>query len=59
MLYHIWFGEIKRFIRDDGPIKISRSIKDLSQKIREIQKEFTEKEGKEPTVRWNIKEIKN
>ena len=31
-------GEIKRFIRDDGPIKISRSIKELNTKIREYQK---------------------
>ena len=31
-------GEIKRYIRDDGPIKISRSIKELSIKIKELQK---------------------
>ena len=30
-------GEIKRFLRDDGPIKVSRSIKELAAKIREIQ----------------------
>ena len=34
-------GEIKRFIRDDGPIKVSRSIKELSTKIRELQREYT------------------
>ena len=28
-------GEIKRFIRDDGPIKVSRSIKELYVKIKE------------------------
>ena len=28
-------GEIKRYIRDDGPIKVSRSIKELGMKIRE------------------------
>ena len=33
-------GEVKRFIRDDGPIKISRSIKELGFKIRELQKEY-------------------
>ena len=32
-------GEIKRFLRDDGPIKVSRSLKDLNRKILEIQKE--------------------
>ena len=33
-------GEIKRFIRDDGPIKVSRSIKELNVKIIELQKEY-------------------
>lgn len=44
-------GEIKRFLRDDGPIKVSRSLKDLHRKIMEIQKEFLEKKSREPTVR--------
>lgn len=38
-------GEIKRFIRDDGPIKVSRSTKELCVKIREIQKEYLNKKG--------------
>ena len=40
-------GEIKRYIRDDGTIKVSRSIKELSNKIRQIQKEYLDKKGKE------------
>ena len=40
-------GEIKRFIRDDGPIKVSRSTKELCVKIREIQKEYLNKKGVE------------
>lgn len=40
-------GEIKRFIRDDGPIKVSRSIKELAMKIIEIQRENLNKTGKE------------
>lgn len=46
-------GEVKRFIRDDGPIKVSRGLKDLNRKIMEIQKEFVFKNGKEPTLRRN------
>ena len=38
-------GEIKRFIRDDGPIKVSRSTKELYVKIREIQKQHLNKTG--------------
>lgn len=40
-------GEIKRFLRDDGPIKVSRSIKELAIKIKETQRQYLEKEGKE------------
>lgn len=40
-------GEIKRFIRDDGPIKVSRSLKELGIKIREVQKEHIRKTGQE------------
>ncbi len=40
-------GEIKRFIRDDGPIKISRSIKELGVKVREVQKDFIAKNGQD------------
>jgi len=43
-------GEIKRFIRDDGPIKVSRSIKELCIKIREVQKEYLNKKGIEIKV---------
>ncbi|MBR2241286.1 MAG: SigB/SigF/SigG family RNA polymerase sigma factor [Clostridia bacterium] len=43
-------GEIKRFIRDDGPIKVSRSTKELCIKIREIQKEYINKNGVEIKV---------
>ena len=51
-------GEIKRFLRDDGPIKVSRSLKDLQRKILEIQKEYLNKEGRDPTIRRNIKDFK-
>lgn len=44
-------GEIKRFLRDDGPIKVSRSLKDLYKKVMEVQKEYMKKEGREPTLR--------
>ena len=43
-------GEIKKHIRDDGPVKVSRSIKELYIKIRELQKEYLIKKGKEITI---------
>ena len=51
-------GEIKRYIRDDGPIKVSRSIKELGAKISELQKENINKKGKELTIEELEKELK-
>lgn len=51
-------GEIKRYIRDDGPIKVSRGIKELGTKIRELQKESISKKGKELTIEELEKELK-
>lgn len=51
-------GEIKRFIRDDGSIKISRSIKELSIKIRGIQEKYLRETGKEITIVEIAKELK-
>lgn len=43
-------GEIKRFLRDDGIIKVSRHIKELSIKIKMAQSEYLAKTGKEVTI---------
>ena len=43
-------GEIKRFVRDDGPVKVSRSIKELSYRIKLVQKEYLDKKGRELEV---------
>jgi RNA polymerase sigma-70 factor, sigma-B/F/G subfamily len=51
-------GEIKRYIRDDGRIKVSRSIKELAVKINQIQKEAMDKNGEELKVE-QIAEILN
>ena len=51
-------GEIKRFIRDDGPIKVSRSTKELCVKIREVQKEYLNKKGMEIKIEEIAKVLK-
>ncbi|MFI3228711.1 MAG: SigB/SigF/SigG family RNA polymerase sigma factor [Bacillota bacterium] len=43
-------GEIKRFIRDDGAIKVSRSIKYDAKRINAYMDEFRQSEQREPTV---------
>lgn len=51
-------GEIKRYIRDDGPIKVSRSIKELNIKINELQKEYYNKYGRDITLEEISKQLK-
>ena len=52
-------GEIKRFLRDDGPVKVSRSLKELYTKIIDVQKEYISKYGRDPTLRRNFKKFKD
>lgn len=54
-------GEIKKFIRDDGIIKISRNIKELSLKIRDIENDYIRREMDKPNTKelakmLNVKE---
>ena len=43
-------GEIKRFLRDDGAIKVSRSLKELSLRIRQTQEESLKNGNNELTI---------
>ena len=43
-------GEIKRFIRDDGMIKVSRSLKEMGMRARAARETLTYARGREPTV---------
>ena len=43
-------GEIKRFIRDDGMIKVSRSLKELAYKAYLLKEDLQNQWGREPTV---------
>lgn len=44
-------GEIKRFIRDDGIIKVSRSLKETASKAMAVKEQLTVQTGTEPTLR--------
>lgn len=50
-------GEIKRFLRDDGAVKVSRSLKELNIKIKMLEKEY-EKIGKELSIEDIERELK-
>lgn len=43
-------GEIRRFLRDDGTIKVSRGLKEQAQKIRSARTELEQQLGREPTL---------
>lgn len=43
-------GEIRRFLRDDGTVKVSRSLKERSAMIRAARERLMNELGQEPTV---------
>ncbi|MCI6044435.1 SigF/SigG family RNA polymerase sporulation sigma factor [bacterium] len=43
-------GEIKRFLRDDGMLKVSRPLKEMAGKAYGVREALEKKEGREPTV---------
>ena len=50
-------GEIKRFLRDDGIIKVSRSLKEIAYKAYLATEKIREKEGREPGIEEIAREI--
>ena len=43
-------GEVKRFLRDDGYIKVSRSVKSLASKINYYIEDYKNKNGDSPSI---------
>ena len=43
-------GEIRRFLRDDGAIKVSRGIKERAQSIKSARSSLEQRLGREPTL---------
>ena len=43
-------GEIRRFLRDDGTVKVSRSLKERSAHIKTVRQQLTGQLGREPTL---------
>ncbi|MBP7331159.1 MAG: RNA polymerase sigma-F factor [Firmicutes bacterium ADurb.Bin373] len=43
-------GEIRRFLRDDSPVKVSRSVKETAYKIQQIRELLTARLGREPSI---------
>ena len=43
-------GEIRRYLRDNNPIRVSRSIRDTAYKVLQIKEKITAETGQEPTL---------
>lgn len=43
-------GEIKRFLRDDGMVKVSRTLKENGWKVRQAAERISQEIGREPTL---------
>lgn len=51
-------GEIKRFMRDDGAIKVSRTIKTLNIQINKFIDRYLKENGEKPSIETIAKEFK-
>lgn len=50
-------GEIRRFIRDDNPVKVSRPLKELAYRVHKTQEKLQGALGREPTITEIAKEL--
>lgn len=51
-------GEIRRYLRDNNMVRVSRSIRDLAYKVLQVKEKITKDTGKEPTIDEIAKELK-
>ena len=51
-------GEVRRYLRDNNMVRVSRSIRDLAYKILQVKERIIKENGKEPTIEEIAKEIK-
>lgn len=50
-------GEVKRYLRDNNSIRVSRSIRDLAYKTIQFKERYTKEHGKEPSIEEIAKEL--
>lgn len=50
-------GEIRRYLRDNNPIRVSRSLKDIAYKALQVRERLVRDNAKEPTVSEISKEL--
>ena len=50
-------GEVKRYLRDNNSIRVSRSVRDLAYKAIQIKEKLAKEKGREPTIEEIAKEL--
>ena len=50
-------GELRRYLRDNSPVRVSRSIRDLAYRAMQARERLTSETGKEPTIEEIAKDI--
>ncbi len=43
-------GEIRRYLRDNNPVRVSRSLKDIAYKVLQVRDEMANRLGREPSI---------
>lgn len=51
-------GEVRRHLRDNNSIRVSRSVRDLAYKTIQLKDKFNKEKGREPTIEEIAKELK-
>ena len=50
-------GEVRRFLRDSNPVRVSRSMRDTAYKAMQVKERLTNERGYEPTVEEIAEEL--
>jgi len=57
MQYQWLYGEIRRYLRDNNSIRVSRSVRDLAYKALQIKEKITKETAKEPNIEEIAKQL--
>jgi len=49
--FHTILGEVRRYLRDRGPVRVSRSLKERAARVRKVSALLSQQLGRDPTVR--------
>ena len=50
-------GEVRRYLRDNNTIRVSRSLRDLAYKAMQVKEKYIKQNNKEPTIEQIAKEL--